>query len=318
MREAQLVATDTEIRPRTVQGASGDGDRVTFIGNATLLIRFGSITVLTDPNFVHRDAEVPLGFGLTTTRLTDPALDVEEVPQPDLVIVSHDHGDHFDAVAADWLSSSVPIVTCAGAARSLTDRGFSDVRPLTTWETAGLEKDGTRVRITALPAQHAPAALAVAGPDGMGSMLEMWRAPDDAPGLEQRRAGDGAGTEGAPDPDARIYISGDTVMHDALAGIRDRFPQIDLAFVHLGGMRVMGMTVTMDATQGVQLINLLRPRITIPVHYNDYGTSKSKLAEFVSAVNQAGLSDRVRYLRHGDEWRLAPRRRLPPRTPPPS
>jgi L-ascorbate metabolism protein UlaG (beta-lactamase superfamily) len=69
-------------------------------------------------------------------------------------------------------------------------------------------------------------------------------------------------------------------------------------------MRLMGMQVTMDADQGIRLINLLQPRIAIPVHYNDYGTSGSPLVEFVAAVNEAGLTDRVRYLRHGDTWPL--------------
>ena len=30
------------------------GDSITFIGTATTLIRLGSFTVLTDPNFLHR------------------------------------------------------------------------------------------------------------------------------------------------------------------------------------------------------------------------------------------------------------------------
>src|SRR5262249_28055056 len=37
---------------------------VYFIGNATTLIRFGGITILTDPAFLHRGAHVDLGHGI--------------------------------------------------------------------------------------------------------------------------------------------------------------------------------------------------------------------------------------------------------------
>lgn len=280
------------------QGETAATDSARFIGNATLLIRYGSLTILTDPNFVHRDAEVSLGFGLTTTRLTDPAVDIDDLPRPDVVILSHDHGDHFDAVAADWLDPATPIVTCPGAAAGLAERGFRAVRPLATWERLEFERDGARVRITAVPARHAPGPMEVAMPEVLGSVLELWRSPPEG-------GGDDAAEE-VP-ADLRLYVSGDTVLHDELDEIRARFGEIDLAFIHLGGMRVMGVTVSLDAVDGVELIKRLRPRLSIPIHYNDYGTSKSTLAEFVSAVNEAGLADRVRYLQPGDGWPLVPR-----------
>jgi L-ascorbate metabolism protein UlaG (beta-lactamase superfamily) len=214
------------------------------------------------------------------------------MPRPDLVIVSHDHGDHFDAVAADWLPAATPIVTAPAACAGLAERGFTDVRGLAAWESTELEREGTRARITSVPAQHGPAAVAQAMPEGIGTVIELWT--------------DATAVSGDASPDLRLYVSGDTVFHEDLAALRDRFDRLDVAFLHLGGMRLMGMTVTMDATQGVQAINLLQPRLAIPIHYNDYGTQSSTLADFVFAVNEAGLSDRVRYLRHGDAWPLTP------------
>jgi L-ascorbate metabolism protein UlaG (beta-lactamase superfamily) len=273
---------------------AGSDDWVRFIGNATLLLRYGAFTILTDPNLVHRGAEVSLGFGLTATRATDPALDAEDLPRPDLVIVSHDHGDHFDAVAADWLPPSVPMLTAPAVAPRMKERGFTTVRSLAMWESAAMERGGGRLRVTAVPAQHGPAPVAAALPEVMGSVLELWK---EKPANRE-----------AP-PDVRIYLSGDTLFHDGLAELRDRFGEMDVAFLHLGGMRLMGVLMTMDAAQGVQLVNLLQPSVAIPIHYNDYGTFGSSLAEFVTAVNEAGLQDRVRYLRHGDSWPLAARSR---------
>jgi L-ascorbate metabolism protein UlaG (beta-lactamase superfamily) len=289
--ERQMAVEPQQARPTTTRAPrraprAPDHDRVQFIGNATLLLRYGALTLLTDPNFVHRGAEVELGYGLTSTRLTDPALDVEELPPIDAVLLSHDHGDHFDAVAADWLSKDVPIITTPSAAAQLSDRGFTALRPLATWESAEIEKGDVRLRLTALPAQHGAGMLSLAMPETMGTLLELWRV--------------------APEP-LRIYISGDTVIHDGIDEIAARFPAIDLAFLHLGGMRVLGMAVSMDADQGVELLRRIGARIAIPIHYNDYGTDSSTLAEFVARVGEAGLQDRVRYLQHGDSWSLEAR-----------
>src|SRR5690242_7657168 len=76
-------------------GAFDDGS-VLFIGTATTLIRYGGFTILTDPNFLHRGEKVHLGYGLQSTRLTDPALNLEDLPPVDFVVLSHLHEDHFD------------------------------------------------------------------------------------------------------------------------------------------------------------------------------------------------------------------------------
>ena len=49
---------------------------LTFVGNATVLLRYGDLTVLTDPNFLHRGQHAYLGYGLVSARRHDPALDV--------------------------------------------------------------------------------------------------------------------------------------------------------------------------------------------------------------------------------------------------
>ena len=100
----------------------------------------------------------------------------------------------------------------------------------------------------------------------------------------------------------RLYISGDTLVHDSLGEIPNRYPEIDLGLVHLGGTRVLGVMVTMDGRQGVEAIRLIGPRTAIPIHYNDYTAFKSPLEDFKKAVADAGLEDRVYYLRHGDTY----------------
>jgi L-ascorbate metabolism protein UlaG (beta-lactamase superfamily) len=67
---------------------------VTFIGNATPLLRLGNFTLLTDPAFGPAGSRVHLGYGAWTRRLKDPALQARELPRLDAVLLSHLHGDH--------------------------------------------------------------------------------------------------------------------------------------------------------------------------------------------------------------------------------
>jgi L-ascorbate metabolism protein UlaG (beta-lactamase superfamily) len=77
---------------------------------------------------------------------------------------------------------------------------------------------------------------------------------------------------------------------------------VDLALLHLGGTRVLGIMVTMDAEQGVEAMRIVDPRTAIPIHFNDYEVFKSPLKDFKRAVSEAGLDKRVHYLSHGDTY----------------
>jgi L-ascorbate metabolism protein UlaG (beta-lactamase superfamily) len=253
-----------------------------FIGTATTLIRYAGFTILTDPNFLHRHEKVALGYGLRSRRLTDPALDIPDLPPLDLVVLSHFHEDHFDRVAVRDLDKTLPIVTTPEAARALSRRGFRATHAIETWQTQTVTKGDVRLRITAMPGTHGPGIIAKLLPDVMGSLLEF-----------ESSSGKNL---------VRMYITGDTLIHKRIHEIPRRHPDIDLALLHLGGTRALGILVTMDAKQGVEMLRIVQPTIAIPIHYNDYTVFKSPLEDFQREVEAAGLSEGVRYLRHGETY----------------
>jgi L-ascorbate metabolism protein UlaG (beta-lactamase superfamily) len=107
---------------------------------------------------------------------------------------------------------------------------------------------------------------------------------------------------GASDRCLRMYITGDTLVMDDLQEIPHRYPEIELALLHLGGTKVLGILLTMDAEQGVELLRIIKPKRAIPIHYNDYDIFKSPLSDFQRAVEAAGLANRIHYLSHGDTY----------------
>ncbi len=96
-----------------------------FVGTATVIIRYAGFTILTDPNFLHAGEQVHVGYGLRATRLTDPAINIEDLPPIDLVVLSHIHEDHFDRVVQEKLDKTIPIVTTPQAAKFLRSKKFT-------------------------------------------------------------------------------------------------------------------------------------------------------------------------------------------------
>jgi L-ascorbate metabolism protein UlaG (beta-lactamase superfamily) len=127
-----MEETNALLLPRRNDDPDFERGSVFFIGNATVLIRYAGFTILTDPNFLHSGDHVHLGYGLTSVRRTDPAVEIEDLPPLDFVLLSHLHGDHFDRVAERQLNKATPIVSTRHATSYLDKIGFTRTHPLKT------------------------------------------------------------------------------------------------------------------------------------------------------------------------------------------
>ena len=253
-----------------------------FIGTATTLLRLGPHTLLTDPDFRPRGKRAYLGKGISSRRRTQPALGPDDLPPIEAVVLSHLHGDHFDPVARDRLDKQLPVLTTPAAGRKLGSWGFREARGMRPWERVGIS-DG--VSITSVPGEHAPSYARRLLPPVMGSVLEV---------------SDGGGTP------FRLYISGDTLFRPWLREVTERVGPLDAMVIHLGGTRILGLLVTMDGDQGADLVDLLAPPVTIPIHYDDYTVFRSPLGDFLRAVRSRGHADRVRTVARGETVSLLP------------
>ncbi|WVR07880.1 hypothetical protein IAU60_004923 [Kwoniella sp. DSM 27419] len=269
----------------------GTDASLTFIGTATTLLHFPPLTIMTDPNFLHAGDHVHLGPGVTGTRVTDPSVDLHELPNIDLVLLSHYHADHFDQKVEDELRRDLPIITTPHARECLVDKKeqgerFEQVTALDTWESVLVDTQGgeenTSVRVTAMPGKHVPPGLLEKANDLLGAVSRY-----------------------------RIYITGDTLLIDDLTEIPARYSKagkpIDLMLAHLGGTTIPGpkiplLMVTMDAKMGVELVKMVDPDLTIPIHFDDYDVFASPLSDFKDEVKKAGLEDKVVFLDRGDRY----------------
>ena len=90
------AATETKLHPKI---PGGENAAIKFIGNATTILEWEGIRLMTDPNFLHAGDHVHLGPGVTAKRIKDPAVDLHDLPRIDVVLLSHYH---------EWVSLILP------------------------------------------------------------------------------------------------------------------------------------------------------------------------------------------------------------------
>jgi L-ascorbate metabolism protein UlaG (beta-lactamase superfamily) len=79
-----------------------DALRVTMVGHATLLVQAGGLTFLTDPVWSNRVS--PVSFA-GPRRVNEPGIAFEDLPRIDVVLLSHNHYDHFDVATLKRLKA---------------------------------------------------------------------------------------------------------------------------------------------------------------------------------------------------------------------
>ncbi|MFD5323773.1 MBL fold metallo-hydrolase [Streptomyces sp. NPDC127092] len=249
----------------------------TYIGTATVLLRIGDLTVLTDPAFDEAPADYPAARPLHRT--AGPALAADELPPVDLVLLSHDqHFDNLDHAGREVLARAGRVLTTPEAAARLGGAAEG----LAPWESRTVTAGSTTITVTATPARHGPEGTEQATGPVTGFVVE---------------TGDG-GT---------LYVSGDTVRHDALAEIGARFA-LDTAFLHFGDAHFPSTgdrAFSLSATEGAALARTLGARRVVPLHFDSW----AHLAEDPARISAAfaadpALTGRLRWLTPGKEETL--------------
>jgi len=244
-----------------------------WVGHATVLLRIGRRTVLTDPNLG--------GAILVLPRETPASLKPWELPRIDVALISHMHLDHFDGPTVRKLGPGTAVLFPDGGQAYEDEILQPEKRPLKPWES--VETRG--LKITAVPARHQ---------GGRYGVDALWN-----------HACTGYVIEGAG---RRVFFAGDTGYDPQIfREIGARFPRLDLAFIPIAPARA-GRTRDLwghaSPEQALDIFADLGARYMVPIHFEayysrgvDHGGPRRQLA---AEVERRGLHDRVFALRTGE------------------
>ena len=115
---------------------------VTWIGHSTFLIQMNGLNMLTDPVWASR-----MGLG---KRLTEPGISLNDLPEIDVVLLSHGHYDHLDFPTIKKLKGNPTYYVPIGLGSAFKKRGYQKVIE-SNWDDS-FEQNG--LTFTFVPAQH--------------------------------------------------------------------------------------------------------------------------------------------------------------------
>jgi N-acyl-phosphatidylethanolamine-hydrolysing phospholipase D len=217
-----------------------DGDRLTWLGHASFLLRLDGRTILTDPYLSDYASPLP---PLGPKRFAPPGLPVERLPRVDLLLLSHSHYDHLDLPTIEALAAKeqVQVAVPLGLARYFTARGYPRVHELDWYQELVLGD----LCITALPAIHFSK-----------------RTPFD----RNRTLWTGYALRGRS---RRIYFAGDTAYGPIFQELGRELAPFDLALLPIGAYEPRLLMQGSHATpeEAVQIARDLHVRRIVGMHW---------------------------------------------------
>ncbi len=219
---------------------------LTWIGHATVLLQLDGRNILTDPHFSKRASPVQW---VGPKRLVPPLPALEDLPEIDLVVISHDHYDSLDLGTVKALRNRsggdrtlflVPL----GLKRWFLKQGVTRVRELDWWE----EYRSGDLAVTAVPVQHwSKRSL-------LGRNRTLWA------GWVLRT------------PTFRFLFAGDTGYTAHFKEIGDRLGPFDAAALPIGAYepRWFMKDHHMNPDEAVQAHLDLRSRLSVAIHWGTF------------------------------------------------
>jgi L-ascorbate metabolism protein UlaG (beta-lactamase superfamily) len=161
---AASAVNDREVLPaaHTPTPGSWDDNAITlaWLGHATVLINFYGLRVLTDPTLFPRIGVNAWVTSIGPLRLVSCALLPSQLPEIDVVLVSHAHFDHLDTPSL----AALPGRPAALMARSTSDllprkRRYASVRELRWGDSARINTARGDLEVRAIEVKHWGARL---------------------------------------------------------------------------------------------------------------------------------------------------------------
>lgn len=124
--------------------------RITYVNHATVLIQMDGINILTDPIWSERAG--PISW-VGTKRVRAPGVKIEDLPNIDIILISHDHYDHLDITSLKQLNEKhQPIILAGlGVKCRLESIGGKNIVELDWWQEYIYS---TGAKITFVPSRH--------------------------------------------------------------------------------------------------------------------------------------------------------------------
>ena len=251
------------------------GNRVVWVGHATVHLELDGLALLTDPLLTDRVAH------LRRRVAPPPPL------HPDVVLVSHAHMDHLHLRSLRAVTAGAHLVVPRGTAPLVRRLAAAEVHEVTPGDVVELAGRTGPVTLRVTPARHG----ASRGPHSR---------------VRAQPVGYVASGGGRS-----VYFAGDTDLFDAMTDAAG----VDLALLPIWGWGPTIGPGHLDPERAAAATELITPQRVIPIHWGTYSPARpgrgapawldTPLGAFRTALTRRGLGGLLDALRPGEHTSLS-------------
>ncbi|MBQ9908178.1 MAG: MBL fold metallo-hydrolase, partial [Treponema sp.] len=213
--------------------------RVTWFGHSSLLLQMHGMNILIDPVFSEMISPVSW---VGSKRFSHPPVSVAQLPEIDILILSHDHYDHLDYDVICEIDPKVKQYIVPLGVENHLKRWKVKAEKITNmawWE----ETEINGLTIACTPAQHFSGRKLV---DNMTTLWCSWVLKDDY---------------------HKIFENGDSGFAPHFEKIHEKYGDFDFALMECGQYDVQWPKVHMFPEQSAHAAKVLGAKVVQPIHW---------------------------------------------------
>ncbi|WP_420577258.1 MBL fold metallo-hydrolase [Ekhidna sp.] len=245
-----------------------DSIAFTWFGHSTILMRINGITILADPVIKGKRASMFTFMGPERFDYTDH-ISVDELPQIDVVILSHDHYDHLDYPTIKVLKEKVNrFYLPLGVGAHFEEWGVpaENITELNWWDE--IEFKGLKLAFT--PTRHFSGR-------GFGDRFStLW------------------GSWVIIGQNKRLYFSGDSGYFPGFKEIGEKYGPFDLTFMECGAYNEGWSEIHMFPEETAQAHLDVNGKLLMPIHWGKFDLSLHPWKESVNRLSQKAQEEGIR------------------------
>jgi L-ascorbate metabolism protein UlaG (beta-lactamase superfamily) len=270
----------TVLKPKFIPTPeSWNSSRITaaWLGHSTVLMNFYGMTILTDPVLGKRAGADTMVGTIGAKRLIAPALKVRQLPQIDLVLLSHAHMDHLDLATLRALPGTPRVVTAHNTADLLESTHLKQPKSLKWGESACVSTEHGVATVSAFEVKHWGARWKV----------DKYRGYN---GYVVEREG------------KKLIFGGDTAWTESFRSLRGKEPY-ELAIMPIGAYQPW-VCSHCTPEQAVRMANDAGAKYFLPIHTKTFPLGREGVVEPMERLQAAIENDRIGWRDVGQTFQL--------------
>lgn len=254
--------------PTYPDNPSTDALNITWLGHSSILMQMHGLNVLIDPVFSEYSSPVPFAG---PKRFSESPIKKEDLPNIDILVITHDHYDHLDYNTIKEIDNKVDkYIVPLGIENHLESWGVSKdkITNMAWWEEVNI--DGLTIGCT--PARH----------------------------YSRRSLNDSYKTLWASfvfiDEYHKVFDSGDTGFDKHFKEIHNKYGDFDIALIDSGQYDVRWKSTHMIPEESVTAGKILNAKTIMPIHWGAYKLAQHPWDDSVERFTQEAEKQSINYI----------------------